>query len=67
MRDAEKNTSEIDAPVMIDGTTYITAELAAEILGFNVNYYDGGLIVLSENNEVLTADELEAVMNEYAR
>lgn len=67
LRDVEKNINEVDAPVMIDGTTYITAELAAEILGFNVNYYDGGLIVLSKNNEVLTAGELEAIMNEYAR
>lgn len=67
LRDVEKDAKVVDKPIMLDGTTYITIDLAAEILGFNVHCYDGGLVVLSENNEVLTAGEIEAIINEYAR
>ena len=67
VRDVEKYAKEIDLPRMIDGTTYITVDLAAEILGFKVHCYDGGLIVLSENDQVLTAGEVETIINEYAR
>ena len=67
IRDKEITLSEADMPVIIDGTTYITAELAAEILGFSVNYYDNGLIVLSQKNEKLSDIEVQSIMNEYAR
>lgn len=67
VRDVEKDVKEIDLPRMIDGTTYITVDLAAEILGFKVHCYDGGLIVLSENDQVLTTGEVETIINEYAR
>lgn len=67
IRDNERSISEIDEIVMLDGTTYITAELAAQILGYSINYYDGGLIVLSKNNVKLDEYEVQSIISEFER
>ncbi|MBO5060809.1 MAG: Ig domain-containing protein [Clostridia bacterium] len=67
VRDNKVTIDAENAPIMLDGTTYITMELAADILGYSVNYYDNGLVVLSQNSEQLTADELQSITDEYAR
>ncbi|MBP3359306.1 MAG: Ig domain-containing protein [Clostridia bacterium] len=67
MRDEERTFEEKDAPILIDSTTYVTPELAAEMFGLYVNYYDDGLIVLSENNARLDENELQSIEAEFVR
>ncbi len=67
VRDVDKTVEAKDAPIVIDGTTYVTPELAAEITGYFVNSYENGLIVFSEKNEVLNPEEQQAVLKEFER
>ena len=67
VRDVDKTVEAKDAPIVIDGTTYVTPELAAEITGYFVNSYENGLIVFSEKNEVLNPEEQQSVLKEFER
>lgn len=67
VRDIDKTVDAKDSPIVFGGTTYVTPELAAEITGYHVHCYDNGLIVFSEKDEMLSGEEQQSVLDEFAR
>jgi hypothetical protein len=67
VRDIPAELTGVDVPRVINGRTYVSAKLAGEIFDRDVSYYKDGIVVFTKNKTGLTENEIDSMLDEFAR